>query len=413
MDLPYFKNTIEQERNFTLRRAVERLREGIFDPFAVRLLTAREDKLVRAFDRGLSSPEDNFSPHLCVTGDYGQGKSHSLAYLQEKALEDGFATSMINLDPREVPFHDFRQVYRALLARIRFPDHEGTFFSRWKSWSKDFASRSKDNGNRVPATLPDEMPHFFKAMLTAAANKSIPLSDKKKALKKHRQYRPREFPFLLKRALSGTVVPVYRLRNVCKYRSVDFYKDSPLKCTNPHDYLTQIFCMADLFKQMGYKGWVVLFDEGESISQARITGRSKSYQTLHRIFLNGSAVTGLYPVFAFTDDFFFRLKEEDYDRIRVTKKGESPYFDMNYAHAWKNLNVHRLHDLSGKEWDELIRKLFLLHTKAYTWVPENGRIQEKMETVLARTANRETRLRMQSLVNQLDMAHQEQVLRLS
>jgi len=171
----------------------------------------------------------DFSPHLCICGDYGQGKSHSLAYLaylQEKALKDGFATSMINLDPREVPFHDFRQVYQELLARIRFPDHEGTFFSRWKSWSEDFSAgrtrrsaptaRAKDNGNRIPATLPDEMPHFFKAMLTAAANKTIPLSDKKKALK-----------------------------NVCKYRSVDFYKDAPLKCTDPHDYLTQIFCMAN------------------------------------------------------------------------------------------------------------------------------------------------------------------------
>lgn len=412
MDLPSYKSTIEQERNFTLRRAVERLREGIFDPFAVQVLTAREDKLVRAFDQGLSSPMADFSPHLCICGDYGQGKSHTLAYLQGKALEDGFVTSMINLDPREVPFHDFRQVYRELLARIRFPDHEGAFFSRWRSWAGDFASRDKDNGNRILATLPDEMPHFFKAMLTAAANKTIPLSDKKKALKKHRQYRPREFPFLLKRALSGTVVPVYRLRNVCKYRSVDFYKDAPLKCTNPHDYLTQIFCMADLFKQMGYKGWVVLFDEGESIAQTRITGRSKSYQYLHRIFLNGPAVTGLYPIFAFTDDFFFRLKEEEYDRIRVTRKGESPYFDMNYAHAWKNLGGHRLHDLSGQEWNDLTRKLLLLHTRAYKWTPENGRIQEEMETVLAQTVNRETRLRMQSLVNQLDMAHQEQVLRL-
>ena len=422
MDLPSVKNTIKQERNFTLRRAVERLREGIFDPFAVRLLTAREDKLIHAFNQGISSPVADFSPHLCICGDYGQGKSHSLAYLQEKALKDGFATSMINLDPREVPFHDFRQVYQELLARIRFPDHEGTFFSRWKSWSEDFSAgrthrsaptaRAKDNGNRIPATLPDEMPHFFKAMLTAAANKTIPLSDKKKALKKHRQYRPREFPFFLKRALSGTVVPVYRLRNVCRYRDVEFYKDAPLKCTAPHDYLTQIFCMANIFKQMGYKGWVVLFDEGESIAQTRITGRSKSYQYLHKIFLNGPTVAGLYPIFAFTDDFFFRLKEEDYDRIRVTRKGETSYFDMNYARTWKDLGVHRLHDLSGKEWDELTRKLLLLHMGAYAWAPNNGRVQGEMETVLAQTINRETRLRMQSLVNQLDMAHQEQVLHL-
>ena len=86
---------------------------------------------------------------------------------------------------------------------------------------------------------------------------------------------------------------------------------------------------------------------------------------------------------------------------------------MNYAQTWKNLGIYRLHDLSGKEWDELARKLLLLHTRAYKWAPKNSRIQEEMETVLARTVNRETRLRMQSLVNQLDMAYQEQVLRLS
>ena len=33
---PSFDTAIEQERNFILRRAVERLREGVFDPFAVR-----------------------------------------------------------------------------------------------------------------------------------------------------------------------------------------------------------------------------------------------------------------------------------------------------------------------------------------------------------------------------------------
>lgn len=412
MDIRSFNHTLQQERNFTLRRAVERLREGMFDPGAIRLLTTQEDKLVQSFERGLSSPEDT-SPHLCIRGDYGQGKSHSLTYLQEKALKDGFVTSMINLDPREVPFHDFRQVYRELLAKIRFPDHEGTFFSRWKSWSKAVSTQGHSDEGPIPPALPDEMPHFFKVLLTAATNKTIPLSDKKRALKKHRRYRPREFPWLLKRAISGAIAPVYPLWNVCKYRGVNFYKDAPLKCTAPRDYLTQIFCMATLFKQMGYKGWVVLFDEGESIAQTRITCRSKSYQLLHDIFKNNLSLTGLYPIFAFTEDFFFRVKNEDYERIRITRKGEFPAFNMNYAHAWQNLKMHQLDDLSEKKWDELTRKLLMLHMNAYAWHPENGQVQGEMDRVLERTAHRETRFRMQSLVNQLDMIHQEQVLHLS
>ena len=413
MDIQSFNNTLRQERNFTLRRAVERLREGLFDPVAIRLLTAREDQLVQSFDQGLSEPPDHFSPHLCIRGDYGQGKSHSLTYLQEKALKDGFVTSMINLDPREIPFHDFRRVYRELVAQIRFPDHEETFFSQWKSWSTDVKTRTEGHENPILKSLPDEMPHFFKVLLTAAANKTIPLSDKKRALKKHRQYRPREFPWLLKRALSGAIAPVYSLRHACKYRGVDFYKDAPLKCTDPRDYLTQIFCTATLFKQMGYKGWVVLFDEAESIAQTRITCRSRSYQFLHEIFKNNLSLRGLYPIFAFTEDFFFRVKDEDYQRIRTTRKGEFPCFDMNYAHAWRNLEIHRLQDLSEKKWAELAQKLLLLHMNAYSWNPENGQVQRQMDTVLERTARRDTRLRMQSLVNQLDMVHQDKVLHLS
>ena len=255
MDIEPLKNRIRLESNFTLRRAVERLREGIFDPFAIRLLTAREDNLVGAFERGtFFAREGHLSPHLCIRGAYGQGKSHSLEYLRQKALSDGFVTSMINLDPREIPFHDFSRIYRELLARIRFPDHEGDFYSKWKSWSEHFLRQQQDNPNAISAILPREMPHFFRAVLTAAAHKTVSLSDKQRSLKKHRGYRPREFPWLLKRALAGTLVPVYSLRRVCKYRNVDFYREAPLKCTGPNDYLTQILCMGTLFKQMGYEG---------------------------------------------------------------------------------------------------------------------------------------------------------------
>lgn len=410
MNIEPLTDTIENESNFTLRRAVERLREGIFDPFAIRLLTAREGKLVGAFERGLSSTEGLLSPHLCIRGAYGQGKSHSLEYLRQKALSDGFVTSMINLDPREIAFHDFSRIYRELLARIRFPDHEGDFYSRWKSWSEHFLKQRQNNGNAIFSILPHEMPHFFRAMLTAAAHKTVSLSDKQRSLKKHRGYRPREFPWLLKRALAGTLVPVYNLRHVCKYRNVDFYREAPLKCTGPNDYLTQILCLGTLFKQMGYEGWVVLFDEGESISQTRITSRSRSYQFLHRLFDNRLEATGLYPIFAFTNDFFFQVSSEDYDRIRKTRKGEFPCFHMNYHRAWQNLTIHELHDLSPREWHELIQKLVVLHTNAYEWHPENGHVQGEMKRVLEHAADRETRLKMQSLVNHLDLVHQEQIL---
>ena len=408
---PSFDRAIERERNFTLRRAVERLREGIFDPFAVRLLTAHEEKLLRAFEQGLSSPGQDFAPHLCICGDYGQGKSHSLTYLQENALKRGFVTSMMTLDPRETPFHDFRLVYRELLGRIRFPDYEGDVASRWKSWAETLSKQDGGNEDCLLASFPAEMPHLFKTVLAAMASKTILVPADKRGLKKHRQYRPREFPFLLKRALSGEPVPVPPLKTVCRYREVAFYRDAPMKCRNPLEYLTQIYCLAALFRQMGYKGWVLLFDEAESIAQTRITGRSGSYRILERMFAGHIPLDGLYPIFAFTDDFFQRVQEENYEQVRITKKrGEFPVFAMNYAHAWKNLTLHRLHDLSSKEWEGLSHKLLQLHMRAYEWTPEDGMIRDQMKNTGDQTGARETRVKIKSLIHQLDIAHQEQLL---
>lgn len=411
MDLEPLRSAIQQAPDFNLRRAVERLREGVFDPLAIRLLTARENKLVQAFQRGLASPEEPLSPHLCICGDYGQGKSHSLEYLRQQALAEGYVTSMINLDPREIPFHDFRRIYRELLARIRFPDHEKDVYAQWKAWSKGFATQGQNKAKAIADFLPDDMPHFFRVVLTATALRTVSLSDRKRALKKHLAYRPREFPWLLKQALAGSSVPVYRLRHVCQYRNLDFYRQAPLKCSGPQDYLTQLFCLGSLFQHMGYKGWVVLFDEGESIAQTRITSRSRSYEFLQRLFQNRLQASGLYPVFAFTPDFFFQVKSEDYDRMRNTRYGESPSFQRNYAREWQNLTIHQLQDLTSREWFELIQKLFLLHTRVYAWQPLNGQVHGELESIVQRNANQETRHKMQSLVNHLDVTQQEQILR--
>jgi hypothetical protein len=71
---------------------------------------------------------------------------------------------------------------------------------------------------------------------------------------------------------------------------------------------------------------VLLFDEGEAISQVRRPQRARSYRILHRLLRPDSPPPGFYPVFAFTPDFFQRLQEEDYGL---------PEFDRDYAQAWR------------------------------------------------------------------------------
>lgn len=404
-----YLHTLDGETDFHLRRAVERLREGLFDPVAVRMLTAHEDRLNQAVDRGFRTLDrGRRAPHLCICGAYGQGKSHSLTYIQDRALRENFVTSMINLDPREVPFHGFRGVYRALMANLRFPETEASLITQWRTWVEAQADEGAANG--PVDLLPEEMPHLFRSVLVGMAQKTVSLSERQRKTKKHASYRPREFPYLLSRALAGDVVPIFRLRHALKYRQVDFYMEASLACRGAEPYLQMVRGLARLFRGMGYRGWVLLFDEGESIAQARITTRSRSYQILDRMFVPEASVRYLYPVFAFTDDFFQKVEEEEYDRVRVRGDLEIPYFEKDYADAWRGLTRYQLQDLSQQEWDGLAQKLIRLHAKAYRWRPPEVRVRREMAERLAEMQGQETRYKLKALVDQLDLVHQAQVL---
>ena len=402
MDMDEFSSVLSSRDNFLLRRAVERLRDGLFDPFAVQLLTARESQLNEAFDNGVKALARNESPHLCVGGSYGQGKSHSLTYLCERARKQGFVTSFINLDPREIPFHDFRQVYRALVENIRFPDSDDdTLAQYWIRWNKEHAGIE---------CIPDSMPHFFKAVLTALANKNLRLSQKQKALKKHAAFRPYEFPWMLASVLKGETLPVFRLRHALKYREVSFYKDASLVCKGWEPYFQAVRSLAEMFQRMGAKGWVLFFDEGESIAQRPVNIRRKSYTILDRFFSPVSSQVGLYPIFAFTDDFFMQVRGEEYDRVVIKKEQEQLYFDKNYGESWKQLTCHNLHDLGAGEWHDLSNKLIQLHAGAYAWHPSAQTISDITTTAAKATGGQEARLKIKALVERLDLVQQESVL---
>lgn len=405
-----FLKALEGESNFNIRRAMERLREGLFDPVAVRLLTAHEEELKEKIGRGFKTLDAGKPSHLCIVGAYGQGKSHSLVFIQDLALKEGYAVSPINLDPREVPFYNFRQVYRELMGRLVLPDTD-SLPARWRTWAKEQLKERKDSSG-IPDLLPSQTPHVFKAILTAMASGNMLLSERARKSRKHAAYRPKEFPILLSRALEGEAVPVHQLRNVLRYRRVSFYGDGSLSFRGIDPFVQMVESLPDLFRRMGYRGWVLLFDEGESIAQMNVSARSKSYRLLDRLLRpeSGSAPSFLYPVFAFTDDFFQRVRDEDYDRVLVRRDTEVSVFDRNYAEEWQNLNVYRLHDLSRGEWEELSRKLVQLHAKAYSWQPSLSSMLKEMADRLDAMSGQETRLKLKALVDCLDLSHQKEIL---
>ena len=149
---------------FPVRRAIERLRAGLFDPVAVERLTMEDESVIKSFIDGLQALEKGQSGHLCVCGSYGQGKSHNLTYLHQQALSQGYATSLIHLDAREVPFYQFSLVYQSLMKNLSLPTGE-SFVQEWKKCSLEAL---------------DDMPHRFRMILQAMVSKN------KSSLKKNK-----------------------------------------------------------------------------------------------------------------------------------------------------------------------------------------------------------------------------------
>ena len=389
---------------FELRRLLERLREGLYDPLAVRLLTAEHTALDARLQQTLWRSGDDAEAHLCVCGSYGQGKSHTLAYIQAQALQRGYVVSAINLDPREVPLHQFRQTYRALMRSLTFPPTAGSevapmsFPDRWRTWLRAQPRTDVDPAVSLAASLPAAMPHPFKAAMTALALPTLEVPVGRRILKQYRDYRPADFPWTLRRMLLGDSVPVARLRPALKYRQVSFYRQATLAVDSHESFVQMTLALPALFRRMGYRGWVLLFDEGEAMIQGPRPMRARGYRTLHRLLYPAAACPGLHPVFAFTPDFFQRLHEEEYDL---------PPFERNYAEAWQHLNVHHLRGLSRVAWHDLGTTLMTLHAAAYHWPADHAHLMPLLTARLQTLPLHDPRATLKALVDELDQVQQQ------
>jgi hypothetical protein len=361
----------------SLRRAIERLRDGLFDPYAVACLTVEKDGIEQIFSKGLQAVEKGKASPLCICGSYGQGKSHTLTYLKQLALSQGYATSIVSLDAREIPFHQWSVVYRSLMETLTLPS-KVPFTKAWRN-----------GAGKEALQMLDPMPHRFKMTLTAMLCKSRSLTPKEKSQKKHQAYRPKDYDDWLDKALMGYDIPLTHLKNICKYREVEGYLTQSLTCRDNALYVQMIQSLGKVYREMGSKGWVLFFDEAESIAQGRLGHRVKSYQLLDQFFQTQGFV---FPVFACTNDFFDRVHHESYDDPAV--------FPKNYAQEWKDVPILHLTDFSSCGWDALTDRLMQLYSQAYQ-IDLPLQVKPSLQSLLVTLEGQETRIKLKALVNKL------------
>jgi hypothetical protein len=335
-----------------------------------------EEAVVKKFSKGLEALEKGQSTHLCICGSYGQGKSHNLTYLHRQALSRGYATSLLQLDAREMPFYQFSLVYQSLMKNLSLPA-EQSFVTRWKECALEVS---------------DDMPHPFRMILRAMVSKNE-LSLKK--MKGKNGLKPKDFDHWLEQALMGHNLPIAHLKQIFKTRKVEGYQEQPLVYRGNILYVQMVHALGKLLHAMGYKGLVLFFDEAESIVQGRLSTRIKSYEILSQFFQHRGFV---YPIFAFTQTFFDKVRCEEYG-------DEALKFPQNYAEAWKDLQIMQLQDSSLTRWETLQDRLIDLYEEAYQidLSEKNVEIKQQMRSLLEKLKTQETRFKLKALINQLDI----------
>jgi len=99
------------------RRIVEAFRLGVVPSDCVDDFTFGREKEVEALREWLHAPRPST---LFLVGGYGTGKTHLLHYAAARALEEGFAVAVVEVDPNEASFDRPKRIYHRLTRTFAF-----------------------------------------------------------------------------------------------------------------------------------------------------------------------------------------------------------------------------------------------------------------------------------------------------
>ena len=353
---------VGHESTLKNRRALEALRNGVPNGDAVAVLGCNQPAVERDFHdlltRASHGPEmPDSSLGMLVAGDFGSGKSHLLGYLETQALAQNFVCSRVVIS-KETPLFDMDKVFKAAVQNGRVPgitghmveelaqklDYNTPRYTDFFVWANQ-----EDNGlHRIlPATL---MVHekfddheLLNEIIWFWSGERIQLKKVRDGLRHLGQLQ--SYPF---RAPVARDLPGQRLR-----------------------------FLLELIKAAGYRGWVILMDEIELVSNYSVLQRARSYAELTRWM--GQAADEKYPglivVGTVTAEFASVVLDEKEDRDKAAPRLRARQRDIDNIAAARAETGMRLIErgqrLLTEPDDEMLSSLYgrlkAIHSQGYGW----------------------------------------------
>jgi len=350
---------IDIDSPFSNRTAVEALRNGVPNGKAVDILGSNQPSAETQFRDLLNSdfPEEHWvdTPRsLMISGDFGTGKSHLLEYFKHLALSENYICSMISVS-KETPFNKLGTVFKSAIDEGIVPNNVGHMINEI-SILLNYQSREYVNFFQwVNNQDEGDIHQIFPA--SVAVNEHSP--DLEIASKMRNFWAGEK---LLQSDINSGLDIIKQKQNY-KFRA------PAQKLLEPQ----RLRFVLELIKAAGYKGWVVLIDEFETISSYSILQRAQSYAELARWLglIPNEVYPGLVTVVSISDDYQLSILEEKGDRDTVVPRLRAKNDDAGAAKAKAGMAAIS-ERLTLDEVDEItinstLEQIRVLYEKSYGW----------------------------------------------
>jgi len=339
------------QTDFNARHVIEALRSGVPSRAVGEYFSeARPAMLRRIQERMEAVRETGRSGGMIFTGRYGEGKTHLLNTAFNMASAENMVVSFVSLG-KETPVDKPYLLYPKIVANTYLP---GAAQPGFRQKLEDLTQGSSISGELLAYAAKeletDKLYFLLKAFLGT-------------------QEEDERYAFLAD--LEGDFTTGQTIKR--SYRritgSVAKFNQSFSKTKHGFDY----FCfLSHLFRQLGYAGWVLLFDEAELIGGMGKKARAKSYVEIQRFLRPSPKLEGVFSLFAFSssyvEDVIDKKKEEE--NVQTTYAEDPDALTAATATVNAILNAPELAPLTKEEILQVLLSIQEFHGRAYGWTPD-------------------------------------------
>lgn len=363
---------------------IETLRSGIPSrQVAEYMCKGREDIIDMAVKDLQFVKGNNGKRSMIISGNYGEGKTHVLKAIFNKAIKENFVVSIITLS-KETPFNRLDKVYAKIPASTYLPDSAQPGFI-------SILERLSPSGKDTEALfdLCDGLHPKIKTLLECFIEDDD-MEDK----------------FDIYNDLAGTsyltksrISQIYKNTKALKLNMENF------RLTDRNHMLSYFQFLDGLFTISGYSGWVILFDEVELIGRLGATSRAKAYLNMEPFILTqteNSILSHTYSVFSCASPFFNEVLIDKDEINSVSKRLYDPT-EIKTAQAIVRHFIDKqivLPTITAEDFQDILDMIETAHSIAYNWEAKLDR-----EVLLNGFSSERLRSKIRGAIEYLDIEY--------